>query len=323
MPLRIALTGANGFLGRYGCTDLASQGWVVRAVTRGPIAPPDVEHRQVPDLTDASLVRSALSDCAVVVHLAGLAHRRAGTTTLDEFERANVRTTRVVCAEAVSAGVSTIILMSSAAVAGLAADDSAQRVPRVDTPYARTKLDAERAARECVAGSSTRLLIFRPPMVYGPGMKGNPVRLFQLVSAGIPLPLGGVQNERSMLFVGNLFAAVVATLTSNCTSEMALYVSDGPPVSTRDFVRGVAAALGKPAPLFYVPVGALRFAARVADVMGRMVPGIPGSEDLERLTESFVVDDTHFRRTFSFQPTYSMKAGLESTAVWWRTRSRR
>lgn len=319
MPQRIALTGANGFLGSYGCTDLAAQGFSVRALTRGHVSPANVEHRQVPDLTDASLVRSALANCDVVVHLAGLAHRRAGMTTLDEFERANVHTTRVVCAEAVNAGASTIVLMSSAAVAGLATDDKAQLVPRIDSAYARTKLEAERAARECVAESSTRLLIFRPPMVYGPGMKGNPVRLFQLVHAGIPLPLAGVRNRRSMLFVGNLFAAIVATLRSDRSSTSAVYATDGPPLSTPDFVRGVAAALGKPAPLFHLPLGGLRLAARIADVLGRVVPGLPGSEDLERLTESFVVDDTDLRTTFSFEPPYSVDRALRMTADWWRT----
>jgi nucleoside-diphosphate-sugar epimerase len=281
-----------------------------------------VERRQVADLTDASLVRSALADCDVVLHLAGLAHRREGTVSLDEFERANVRATKVVCSEAVNAGVSTIVVMSSAAVAGLDGDDGAHQVSAIHSPYARTKLEAERAARESVAASAARLLIFRPPMIYGPGMKGNPLRLFQLVSAGIPLPLAGVRNQRSMLFVGNLFAAIAATLESDRRSATALYPTDGPPVSTPDFVRGVAAALGIRTPLFYMPPASLRLGARVADAIGRVVPGFPKAEDFERLTESFVVDDSHLRTTFSFEPPISFAAGLEATAAWWRTRSR-
>jgi UDP-glucose 4-epimerase len=321
MPRRIAITGANGFLGRYGCTDLAAREFVVRALTRGTMSLPHVEHRHVPDLTDGRVVRSAFADCDIVVHLAGLAHRRSGTARLGEFERANVGTTRVVCTEAVNAGMSAIVLMSSAAVAGLAGDDSGPQLPRIDNAYAVTKLDAERVARECVGGSPTRLLIFRPPMVYGPGMKGNPLRLFQLVSAGIPLPLAGVRNQRSMLFVGNLFAAIAATLMSDRSSQTALYVTDGLPVSTPDFVRRVAAALRTRPSLFYMPLASLRLAARVADVIGHVVPGLPGPEDLERLTESFVVDDSHLRTTFSFHPPISLEAGLEATAAWWRTRS--
>jgi UDP-N-acetyl-alpha-D-quinovosamine dehydrogenase len=321
MPRRIAITGANGFLGRYGCADLAARKFSVRAVTRGAISLPNVDYRQVRDLTDAPLVRSAFADCDVVVHLAGLAHRRGGTASLDEFKRANVHTTRAVCTEAINAGVSTIVLMSSAAVGGLADDDTAQHVPRIDNAYARTKLDAERVARECVAASPARLLIFRPPMVYGPGMKGNPLRLFQWVSAGIPLPLAGVRNQRSMLFVGNLFAAIAATVTSDRRSAGALYVTDGPPVSTPDFIRGAAAALGKRPRLFHMPLASLRLAAAVADLIGHVVPGLPGIEDVERLTESFVVDDSHLRTTFSFQPPISLPAALETTAAWWRTRS--
>ena len=283
---------------------------------------PHIEHQRVPDLTDAALVRSAVAECDVVLHLAGLAHRREGTVSLEEFERANVRTTKVVCTEAVNAGVSTVLVMSSAAVAGLDGDDGAHQVSPVDTAYARTKLEAERAARECVGTSATRLLIFRPPMIYGPGMKGNPLRLFQLVSAGIPLPLAGVRNQRSMLFVGNLFAAIAATLMSDRKSATALYPADGAPMSTPDFVRGVAAALGKRPPLFSMPLASLRLGARVADVIGHVVPSLPNSEDLERLTESFVVDDSHLRTTFSFEPPFSFEAGLEATAAWWRTRSR-
>jgi len=321
MPRRIAITGANGFLGRYGCTYLAAREFSVRAVTRATTSLPGVEHRHVPNLTDARLVRSALSGCDIVVHLAGLAHRRADAASLDEFERTNVDVTRVVCTEAVSAGLSTIVLMSSAAAGGLAADDSTQNVPRVDSAYARTKLEAERVARECVAQSAARLLIFRPPMVYGPGMKGNPLRLFQLVDAGIPLPLAGVHNLRSMIFVGNLFAAIVAAVMSDQTSEAALYATDGRPLSTPDFVRAVAAALKRPARLFYVPLAGLRLAARVGDVVAGVLPGVPRSEDLERLTESFVVDDSRLRRMFSFQPPISLEAGLQATAEWWRTRA--
>ena len=104
MPPRIAITGANGFLGRYGCTDLAARRFSVRALTRGAMSVPHIEHQRVPDLTDAALVRSAVAECDVVLHLAGLAHRREGTVSLEEFERANVRTTKVVCTEAVNAG---------------------------------------------------------------------------------------------------------------------------------------------------------------------------------------------------------------------------
>jgi UDP-N-acetyl-alpha-D-quinovosamine dehydrogenase len=322
MPPRIAITGANGFLGRYGCTDLAARKFSVRALTRGAVPHSNVEHRQVPDLTDGPAVRSALAGCDVVVHLAGLAHRREGMASLDEFERANVQATRVVCAEAVNAGVSTIVVMSSAAVACLDDHDTTQQVSGIDSAYARTKLEGERAARECVGRSAVRLLVFRPPMIYGPGMKGNPRRLLQLVSAGVPLPLAAVQNQRSMLFVGNLFAAIAATVMSHESSATALYVTDGAPVSTPDFVRALAAALGKRAPLFYMPLAGLRLGARVADVVGRIVPGLPNAEDLERLTESFVVDDSHLRARFSFQPPISLEAGLEATVAWWRTRSR-
>src|SRR5262249_38643057 len=112
-----------------------------------------------------------------------------------------------------------------------------------------------------------------------------------------------------------------ATVMSDRSSATALYATDGPPVSTPDFVRGVAAALGKRAPLFYMPPGSLRLAARLADVIGRVVPGFPGTEDLERLTSSFVVDDSPSRRSFSSPPPISVEAGLEATAAWWRTRS--
>jgi nucleoside-diphosphate-sugar epimerase len=323
---RVAITGASGFLGQAGCVDLIARGFVVRAVTRSVAAIPGTDVHRVSDLTDPVQVADAFRNCDVVIHLAGIAHRRMkpGGRDAEELARVNVQATRNVCREAATTGVSTIILMSSAAAAGVsgaAADGDATDVPRVDTAYARSKLDAERVAREAVAKSATRLLIFRPPMVYGPGMKGNPLRLFRLVDAGIPLPLGGIRNRRSTLFVGNLFAAIAATLASERQSDDALYPTDGPPLSTPEFIRKVARALGKPPRLFAVPLTGLRALARMADLVSTVGPPLPGTDELERLTESFVVDDRGVRAAFSYRPPHEIDSGLALTAAWWRVRS--
>jgi nucleoside-diphosphate-sugar epimerase len=151
-------------------------------------------------------------------------------------------------------------------------------------------------------------------------MKANALRLFQLVDRGLPLPLGAVRNQRSLLYVGNFVAAVSTTVEHDAGNDL-FFVSDGAPVATPDLIRAIARALGRPARLVPVPVGLMRVAARIGDQMARVAPTVPfTSVNLDRVVGSLAVDSSKLSTAVGFRPPYTLDQGLAPTAAWYRTR---
>jgi len=153
--------------------------------------------------------------------------------------------------------------------------------------------------------------------VYGPGMKGNPLRLFQLVSAGLPLPFGLLGSKKSFLYVGNLVAAIGHLLASP-NGVRTLVAADPHPVSTAEFSRAIARALGTRCLLVPVPAPALRALARLGDAF----PFFPlNSESVDRLAGELVADSSQMTEILGGRPPFSMAEGLARTAAWYRRRS--
>ena len=158
--------------------------------------------------------------------------------------------------------------------------------------------------------------VLRFPLVYGPGMKGNMLKLFDLVHRGLPLPLGGIRNRRSMLFVGNLAAALLALLRLPATSEI-FFVSDGRDVSSPELVRLIGDALGRKVRLLPVPASAFRAAGRAGDMISRIWPNPLTSAAVGRLLGSLAVDDSALARATGFRAPFSVEQGLRVTADWY------
>jgi nucleoside-diphosphate-sugar epimerase len=321
----IAVTGASGFLGQYFCKSLAARGHRVIAFTSQ--ATTSVAHAvvRVTAYTNVGGLEAAMTTerADAVIHLAGRAHVRkeVGSDPESEYRAANADATEAVCRAARAAGLRHAIVMSSAAVVG---DDPlgvvASDTPvRPTTPYGRSKLEGEQRAADVLAGSGVRLRVFRPPLVYGPGMRGNPLRLFQLVDSGMLLPLGGIRNRRSFVAAGNLLDAILASLGSDAPSSVPLYVSDSSPVSTTEFVRAIGRALKRRVRL--LPVGSgLRTAAKLVEGLERFVRLPVRSDDLRRLTGDFVIDASPLRVSFGWTASISLDDGLQEAADWWRAR---
>jgi len=320
----VAVTGAGGFLGRYTCRALLARGYHVRAITSQRLAARDrLEVVTLPDLSDSANVERALSGADAVIHLAGAAHVRGRASADPEtFRRANVTAVGAVCGAAARVGSTHVVLVSSAGVVGepVAGIITAATPPRPGSPYGQSKLDGELLAQETLAATSVRLRVFRPPMVYGPGMRGNPLRLFELVDRGVPLPLGGLHNRRSVISVGNLAQAIECAIESDASVNVPLYVSDAVAPSTPDLVHAMAAALGRSARLIPVPHTMLDGLARAIEVAGPLAPTLLMRQavDIRRLTGSFVVDPTPARDLIGFVPRMSLADGLAEAAAWWR-----
>jgi nucleoside-diphosphate-sugar epimerase len=317
----ILVTGATGFLGYYVSERWASQGHQVRGLTRSsdlPI-PPGVDRCVAIDLADRDGIRAAMKGVRTVVHLAARVHvtKETARDPLSEFRRVHVDGTAVLVEEAQTAGVSGFVFASSIKAICESSDVPLTEVttPVPVDPYGISKLEAE----EVVAAASRDSLqsaIFRFPALYGPGMKANMLQLFRAVGRGLPLPLGSVNNRRSLLYVGNAFFAINRILESQPEAHAVYLISDGEDVSTPGFVRDIARAMGKNPRLWSVPEGALHTMGRAGDTLGRFLPFPIKSHVIQRLTESLFVDSTFVWRRLEAKPPVSLKDGLLAAARW-------
>ena len=293
--MRITVTGASGFIGRVLVPALASRGHAVRPLGREVLG----------DIARNSDWAQSVADTGAVVHLAALAHRRGvGEARLHAV---NVNAPAALGKAAAEAGIRLIFLSSVKALgeetAGAPYVDSSPAAPR--DAYGRVKADAERSLR---AIEGLKLTILRPPLVYGPGVKGNFLALLRAVDRGWPLPLGSVRNRRSLIYVGNLVEAIVRCVEAPEAMGRTYLVSDSEPVSTPVLIRALARALGRPARLVPFPPGLLELAG---SILGR-------GEAVKRLTRSLEVDDSAIRRELGWRPPYTFEEGLRLTAQWFR-----
>jgi nucleoside-diphosphate-sugar epimerase len=307
----VLVTGSTGFIGRPVCRGLLEAGAIVRGASRAGGQHPvrGTARVQVADQLDRQAVRAAVTGVDAIVHLAARVHvmRETAADPLAEFRRANVETTALLAEEAAAAGVRQLILASSVKAVGegnsVAWTEDTPPAP-VD-PYGVSKLEAERLMREVASSQGIGTVVLRLPLVYGPGVKGNMLRLFTLVDRGVPLPFGSVANRRSLLYVGNLVAAVRAVLEHPHEGSETFFVSDGRDLSLPTLIRMIGDALGKPSRLFPVPPGLLR----------RILP----AAEADRLIGSLTVDGSRLSRMTGYRRPHSVEEGLRATAEWYRT----
>lgn len=311
----ILVTGASGFIGREVAALLLARGHAVRGVvpsaTSRPV--PGAQTVHLPPEADADAWDRALEGAAGVVHVPGRMQRldaRGRDPGPDFWLRA--RDQALLLGERAAAqGVERLVFLSTATVHGPATphgpvDEDAPLAPA--TAYARAKLETEQGLGEVAAGSRLGLTVLRPPLVYGPEVRGNFLRLLKLVDRGLPLPLGLVRNRRSMLFMGNLADAMATCLAHPNAPGRTFLPTDGEAVSTPELVRLMARALGRPARLAPVPAQLVRAAFAA---MGR-------SRALGPLLGSFVVDASRIRREIDWTPPFTMAEGVAETVDWLR-----
>mgnify|MGYP001385148134 CR=1 FL=1 len=317
-PCRVLVTGASGFLGGHLCRALTLAGATVRGLARDIHAvPAGCEAFEVVEGNRQSFV-AACSGVNAVVHCAGRAHviRESEADPLAAFRRANVCFTRELLDACTIAGVSRVVFLSSVAALGRPDNGvlTSETPTRPATPYGVSKLEAELLVAEWTRTTGMASVTLRPPMVYGPGMKGNPLRLFRALARGIPLPLASIENQRSLLFVENLVAAIRLLLEIPLTGHQTYLVADAESVSTPELVRFIAQGLGRRARLVPAPLGLLRLCARVGD-LGALL-GLIGStsEAFARLTESLVLDTSDLTAATGFTPPVEVEEGIALTA---------
>jgi nucleoside-diphosphate-sugar epimerase len=215
--MKILVTGASGFVGNFLLAALRDAGHEVRAASRSRIERWGVDCVLAPELGPDADWGHALLGVDAVVHLAGRAHvpsKNADAETEKIYFRINTEGTRALAEQAAAAGVKQFVFLSSCHAVATESGEilNAETTPRPVSAYGRSKLEAERAAREALLNTACAWTILRPPLVYGRGNKANFGLLLKLVSSGIPLPLGSVRNRRSFIYVENLVDVIVACL---------------------------------------------------------------------------------------------------------------
>jgi nucleoside-diphosphate-sugar epimerase len=316
-PARIAVTGATGFIGSALCRHLQNEGRVVRPVGRNAGGASDAFG--VGDIGARTDWTAALAAVDCVVHCAGRAHvlREAAIDPLAEFRRVNVEGTRRLAEQAVAAGVRRFVFLSSIGVLGVHTNGRApfchDELPGPVEPYAVSKLEAERELSSIAARTGLKLVIVRPPLVYGPGVGANFLRLVRLVDSGWPLPFGAIRSQRSLVGIDNLVDLLVRCIDHPAAAGETFLVSDGQDIALPELIRNLAHHLDKSARLVSVPQSGLLALARATGKGGAV----------ERLASALQVDIEHTRRTLAWGPPISTDRGLAATAHWYRTQARR
>ena len=312
--MKVLVTGANGFAGQALCVQLRRQGVQVRRAVR-QIAPGERrsdDDAVVGEIGPDTQWRAALDGVEAVVHLAARAHvmQDAVRGSLEDYRRVNVQGTRQLALEATSAGVRRMVFLSSVKVNGETTHRpfSEQDAPHPTDAYGISKWEAEQAFKEVAQEKGIEWVILRPPLVYGPGVRANFLKLMRAVDRGVPLPVGALQNQRSLLYLGNLIDAIQVSLSHPNAANQVFLLSDGEDISTPDLVRRLAAALHVRPRLLPAPPQLVRLAGWV---MGRLA-------STERLTRSLQVDSSRIRAELGWVPPFSLDQGLVETANWYR-----
>ncbi len=309
---RVLVTGAGGFIGRALCIGLVERGHAVLGLTRRPAEPiRGVELRPIGGIGPTTDWSGRLDRIEIIVHLANRAHRSAR----EAADHNEAQAAQILAHSAAKAGVRRLIHMSSVRAMSESTLPGAplreSDPPRPSDPYGRGKLAIERALQAAARETGIEIVILRPPLVYGPGAKANFRALMRLVASGLPLPLAGIDNRRSLIFIDNLVDLVGRACMHPGASGRALLVRDAADLSTPELIRILAAGLGRPARLFAVPQPALAVLRRLP-MLGPL---------FTRLTLSLQVDDAETRAALDWQPPVAAEIGLGATAAAFRDRS--
>lgn len=308
MKAPILVTGANGFVGRALCRALRAREVPVVAAVRRAAGPDEIA---VGDLDGKTDWRAALTGCSTVIHLAARVHvmdDKSGDP-LQAYRQVNVMATLQLARQAIEAGVKRFVFVSSVKVNGESTTGhtpySAGGAARPADPYGQSKMEAEAALFALAKESGLEVVVVRPPLVYGPGVKANYLNLMKLVRKGLPLPFGSAAGRRSMVALDNLVDLLVCCAFHSAAPGEIFMVSDGVDLTVAELVTMMAEAMGKRVLLFPVPPSLLIGVARLA---GKMAVA-------DRLLGSLQVDIAATRERLGWAPVVVPRAAIAAAVA--------
>lgn len=311
--MRFLVTGASGFVGRSLCAEAIRRGLCIRGAVRQRHSLPDgVEPAIVGPIDGKTDWTDALNGVDAVIHLAARVHvmRETAGDPLAKFLEVNLHGTANLARQAAQAGVKRLVYVSSIKVNGEAMEAhpfSESDNPNPQDPYAVSKWQAEQALQRIARDTGLEVVIIRPPLIYGPGVKGNFINLLKAIDRGIPLPLAGAKSPRSLLYVGNLVDALIACATHPAAINQTYLVSDGEDISTAELIGEISRLLGRRDWSFYFPLPLLR---AIGLLFGR-------SAQIERLLNPLCINRNKIRNELRWFPPNTLRDGLQSTVQWY------
>jgi len=305
MMQRVIITGATGFVGAALIARMTRESrFTIRAAVRreAPELPSEIEQIVTGDLTPNSNWQKAVAYTDTVVHLAARVHimRDAVKDPLAEYRQVNVAGTLNLARQAAAAGVRRFVFLSSVKVNGEQGMFTESDLPAPQDAYGISKYEAEEGLRQISAEKGMETVIIRAPLVYGPGVRANFEMLMGAVARGIPLPLGGIDNRRSLVALDNLVDFILACIERPYAANETFFVSDGEDLSTSELILRLANCLDRPARLFSVPAPVLVFGG---SLLGRR-------NMVQRLLGSLQVDISKARAMLRWTPPLSVDEGL-------------
>ena len=310
--MKVLVTGASGFIGKSLCEELVRQTkLVVMALRAGNLKFRGVESQVVGDINAQTNWQAALQGTEVVIHLAARVHVMNDNTvdSIAEFRKVNVDGTLNLAQQAAKAGVKRFIFISSIKVNGEHTESGKPFKEVVaanpQDAYGISKHEAEQGLLLIAQQTGMEVVIIRPPLVYGAGVKANFASMMMAVRRGIPLPLGAIHNKRSFVYVGNLVSLIMCCIDHPAAANQIFLVSDGQDLSTTELLQGCAKALDIKSRLLPIPQ---KLVEACAILLGKRALA-------QRLCGNLQVDISKTRELLGWEPPFSVSDGLKATAL--------
>ncbi len=310
----LLITGANGFVGKALCNYASSLGFQVKALTRTEYGFSDgIQNVVCGDLNSPRLLLDAMHGVDVVVHLAARVHvmQESSSDALAAYRAVNVDLTLNLAKQAAATGVRRFIYMSSIKVNGERTEVGnafdADDIPAPEDPYGVSKMEAENALFEFSRLTGMEVVIIRPPLIYGPGVGANFMAMMHWLARRVPLPLGAINNRRSMVALNNLLSLIVTCISHPKAAGQVFLVSDDQDVSVTQLLKKLARAMKIPAVLVPVPVAVIKL---VAAILGK-------SAVAQRLCDNLQVDIKKTKVILNWAPPLNVDDGLKVTTDWY------
>lgn len=314
--LKVLITGASGFIGQSLCHFLAEKGFQISVASRTKIDNlPAHSYHLIDDITQEKNWAHAVKKVDSVIHLASQAHGiskgryTASQQDLNTLSKINVIGTRALAQASSKANVKHIIYLSSIKVNGevtILKPFSENDLPAPEDSYGYTKSQAEYEVIKYCQDGRMSYTILRPPLVYGPSVKGNFLDLLKICETNFPLPFLGMRNQRSLIYIENLFDIINLTLVHPQSRNEIFLVRDGYDLSTEELIRVVRRSMSLAPHLLYCPPIILNFIFKL----------LRREKAYTRLKSSLQIDDKKFRSYFNWDPPFSVEYGIQKTVKW-------
>jgi nucleoside-diphosphate-sugar epimerase len=307
---KIAITGANGFIGKSLCKTFSKLNRPFVRIVRSENSLKTLNGINtifVGDINSNTNWSQSLEDCEVIIHCAGKAHVMDNKDNLYDYYKVNTEGTKNLAEQATQAGVKRLVFLSSIKVNGENTDkiNIGKKFYYKDMPdpqdvYARSKLEAEKALWEISSRTGLEVVVVRLPLVYGYGAKGNLSRLIKLIKLGIPLPLSIIKNKRSMIGIDNLINLLIRCIDHPKANGKTFLASDGEDLSTPQLIKLIGSSMGRKAYLFPVPLFLLKI---LGSIFGKQ-------KEIIRLTESLRIDNNYVKEILDWRPPLSIEESI-------------